>query len=147
MDISLIFNLGYWFNPSPGPEFKFFSYFFVFYIFIFIIALFIFFYVKIKKNINPILKKILKKLPIPLEIFSLCGIFIIIFRISNAYFLSMRIFLFLWFIAFFTYIYFIILKFKTYPEKLEKYIEKEQQIDYTKIKPKIKKRKKKFKNK
>jgi hypothetical protein len=85
------------------------------------------------KKFAPPLKKILRPLPGHLEIFALVGIFLVLFRLSAAYYLSMRFWLLVWFIAFIWYIVLLSQKVRLYPKQLQEHLRREEAHQYAPV--------------
>lgn len=79
------------------------------------------------------------------EIFAGVGILLVLFRLSGAYYLSMRFFLLVWFIIFVWYLILLSKKMKEYPQHFREYLEREDSKKYYTAVAKIKKKKKKSK--
>jgi hypothetical protein len=65
-----------------------------------------------------------------LEIFALVGILLVLFRLSAAYYLSMRLFLLIWFVSFIWYLVLLSQRIRLYPQQLKEFLTKEEAKKY-----------------
>ncbi len=135
---------GYLFSPNPSHDFD--SYWLLLTLFGLILAagLVIFIALRVRKY-NPPLKRLLRPLPAHLVIFALIGTFLVLFRLSEAYYLSMRFWLLVWGGVFVWYLIMFSRKVRAYPAELQTYLQKNEEKRYvvpTKAKSKSKKTKK-----
>ena len=72
-------------------------------------------------KLNPVLKRILRKVPTRLFAFGIVGTVLILLRLGEAAYLSMRIWLVLWGIAFAYYLVTVIRQFQTYSRDVEEF--------------------------
>jgi len=128
------------FDINPGSNFSGATAMLIFCGILLIVAIGIFVFLRIKK-INPPLKKLLRPIPLRLEVFALVGILLVLFRLSAAYYLSMRFFLLIWGISFIWYLVLLSQKIRLYPQQLKDFLTKEEAKKYL-FDPKNKKKRK-----
>lgn len=119
----------YLFDVNPGSTFPGYWILLLFFGLLLLVAIFILIYLRVRK-VYPPLKKILRPLPTRLEVFALVGIFLVLFRLSAAYYLSMRFWLLVWFIIFIWFLISLSQKIRAYPEALRAYLSKEENQKY-----------------
>ena len=117
------------FEINPGSSFSGAMPLLILFGILLIIAIIIFSLLRIKKT-NPPLKKLLRPIPMRLEIFALVGILLVLFRLSAAYYLSMRLFLLIWFVSFIWYLVLLSKRIRLYPQQLKEFLTKEESKKY-----------------
>lgn len=132
-------NPSYLFSPNPGHDFDSYWILLTFFGLLIAVGLVIFIMLRVQK-MTPPLKKILRPLPGRLVIFAFVGVFLVLFRLSEAYYLSMRFWLLVWFIIFVWYLVLLSRKIRDYPTQLQEYVHKNEEKRY--VIPTKKKKKK-----
>ncbi len=119
-DISRLFDFGYLLHPNPGKFFPTGTWLLLFFALLVLVAVAIFVTMRSVK-LNPVLKRILRKIPTRLFSFGIVGTVLILLRLGEAAYLSMRVWLVLWGIGFAYYVVTVIRQFQTYSRDVEEF--------------------------
>jgi hypothetical protein len=119
-DFSKLFDFSYILHPNPGKLFPLAPYILCFFALLVAIAIVLFVALRVIKP-NPVLKRILRKTPTRLFAFGITGVVLVLLRLGEAAYLSMRAWLVIWGILFIWYITTIVLMFQKYPEELRQF--------------------------
>lgn len=119
-DISKLFDFGYLLHPNPGKFFPMGNWLLLFFALLVLAAIAIFLLVRTAK-VNPVLKRILRRMPMRLLSFGLSGALLILLRLGEAAYLSMRLWLVVWGVVFIYYVVTVIRQFQSYPRDLEEF--------------------------
>ena len=119
-DISKLFDFRYLLHPNPGKFFPMGNWLLLFFAFLILTAIVIFILIRMAK-VNPVLKRILRRMPVRLFSFAVSGALLILLRLGEAAYLSMRVWLVVWGIVFIYYVVTVIRQFQSYPRQLEEF--------------------------
>lgn len=119
-DISRLFDFGYLLHPNPGKFFPTGTWLLLLCALLILIAV-AFFLTQRSFKWNPILKRILRKVPTRLFAFGIVGTVLVLFRLGEAAYLSMRILLVLWGVALVSYLIAFARQFQSYSRDVEEF--------------------------
>lgn len=118
LDVSKLLDFGYLMHPNPGKYFPVGTMLLAFFALLIVLAIALFILPQVVK-LNPVLKRLIRKLPVRLFAFGVTGTVLVLLRLGEAAYLSMRAWLVVWGVVFIAYLVKVVKSFQRYPAELE----------------------------